>query len=597
MSVDVSARARVLGIGTKFLNLQPSSGNYLPQRVAVFAQGSTGVVYSTTKRQVTSAAEAGTVYGFGSPIHLTAREFFPDNGDGIGTIPLTIYPLADHGSGAAAVGDITPSGNPAAASAYRARISGILSDKFTIPAGNLATAANLHVANRVIGKAIRAVLHMPVNMTWTYGAVTGAPGGANVGNGTIGTLSVTGTPLPGVWTVQFTAVVANGGAFSLLDPDGTVIASGQSLTPAPGGATVINLGGLQFTITEGSTDFAVNDTFVITVPATNVVTTAKWKGVTGNKLLIEIIPEGDSLVTFAFTQPTGGLNNPSVAAALAQVGNVWETMALNQMEITDTTTLDLFKDFGEGRWGDLVHKPLVVFTGVTDAAVATATTVPSGRKTDRVNSQLPAPGSVNLPFVVAARQLARIAKVANNNAPTDYGAQKIESIIPGTDGQQWDYPTRDLALKAGSSTIEVNDGVIEIGDVVTFYHPDGEADPAYRYVVDIVKLQQCLYRTALVFGAPEWAAAPLIPDDQATVNPNARKGTGAKAAVGGILDSLGDDAVISDPETSKKGAFAGISPSNPKRIDIRYTVFLSGNTNVKSADISFAFFFGTAQAA
>lgn len=596
MSVDASARARVLGIGTQYLNLKPASGNYLPQRIAVFAQGASAVTFSTTKRAFTSSAAVGAAYGFGSPAHLIACELWPDNSDGVDTIPVTFYPMADHGSGAAAVGNITPSGNPTVASAYRVRINGILGDKFTIPAGNLATAANLHIALRFIGKSILSILKMPVVTTWTYGTVTATPDGGNVGNGTVTALTAPGVAYPGVWTLKVNTAVANGGVWTLTDPDGNVVSTTITQTVGAGQATVINAGGLQFTITDGSTDFALNDSFTITVPATNVVVTSKWKGASANKLFIEIIPEGDLLVTFGITQPTGGLNNPSVSAGLAQVGNVWETMLLNQMEITDTTTLDLFSTFGEGRWGDLVHKPCVVFTGVTDAAVATATFVCGSRKTDRTNAQLVAPGSVNLPFVVAARQLARIAKVANNNAPTDYGAQTMANLIPGTDGQQWDYPTRDQALKAGSSTTEVNNGVMEIGDVVTFYHPDGDDNPGYRYVVDIVKLQNCIYRTALVFAAQEWAAAPLIPDNQATTNPNARSGKAAKAAVGGIIDGLGLDAVISDPETSKKAATAVINSGNAKRLDVKWTAFLSGNTNVKSVDLSFAFFFGQAAA-
>lgn len=595
MSVDASAIARVLGIGTQYLDQRGANSLYLPQRVAIVAQGASASTYSTTKRQITSAAEAGSIYGFGSPIHLEALEFFPDNGDGIGTIPLTVYPLADHGSGAAAVGDITPSGSPTVAKSYRILVSKISSDKFTIGVGSLAVAANLTAACQAIGLAIRSVLKMPVTMTWTYGTVTSAPGGTNVGNGTCTALSVTGAPIPGAWTLKNTSAVVNGGVWSLTDPLGTVVATGLTQTVGAGQATVFNTNGIQFTITDASTDFALNDMFTITVPSTKVNVTSKWKGVTANKLFLEVV--GDADVTFGFTQPVNGLNNPSVSGALAQVGNVWESMFLNQMEITDTTTLDLFQTFGEGRWGDLVHKPCVVFTGVVDAALVTATAVSSVRKTDRINAQLVAPGSGNLPFVVAARELARIVKVANNNAPTDYGAQKCESITPGTDAQQWDYPTRDAAVKAGSSTIEVNNGVIEIGDVVTFYHPDGDPNPGYRYVVDIAKLQTCIFRIATRFATATWAAAPLIPDGQATTNEKARTPKAAKAEVWDVLDGLGLDAVISDPATAKKNVTAVIDSGNAKRLNVVVPVQLSGNTNVKSVDLRFSFFFGQALAA
>ena len=75
----------------------------------------------------------------------------------------------------------------------------------------------------------------------------------------------------------------------------------------------------------------------------------------------------------------------------------------------------------------------------------------------------------------------------------------------------------------GVSTVEVVDGVLKIGDLVTFYHPTSEPVPAYRYVVTIVKLQNSTFNTALIFNQDTWKGAPLIPDFQATVEPTAKK--------------------------------------------------------------------------
>ena len=81
--------------------------------------------------------------------------------------------------------------------------------------------------------------------------------------------------------------------------------------------------------------------------------------------------------------------------------------------------------------------------------------------------------------------MARIASRANNNPPFDYGSLDASGLIPGTDGEQWTYAQRDQAVKGGSSTVEVKDGVVNISDVVTFYHPTNDPLPAYRFVVDI----------------------------------------------------------------------------------------------------------------
>ena len=488
-AVDASAVARVVGIKTAFKDLRGGGILFLPQRVALIGQGSTVSVYSTDKAQVTSALAVAQTYGFGSPLHLAALQLFPVNGDGVGTIPVTVYPMDDDGSGVVSDGDITPTVVPTEAASYIVRVNNIDSEAFVISVGD--AVADVVTA---ITAAINAVLEMPIIAT-----------------------------------------------------DGTTL----------------------------------------------VTTVSKWKGTSANDIVIEIIGSTTSGNSFAITQHAGGLVNPDVDDALGQVGNVWESMILNCLDIADTTTLDKYDTFGEGRWGALVRKPTIVFTGNTATAVAAAIAVPDARKNDRTNGQLVAPGSNDLPFIVAARQLARIVVVANNNPPHDYGSQDATGLTPGDDGDQWTYADRDQAVKAGSSTIEVKDGVVNISDVVTFYHPTGDPIPAYRFVVDIVKLQNIIFNLDLEFATAKWDGAPLIPDNQPTVNRDAKKPKTAVAAVSSILDSLGLNAIISDPETAKANTFAEIDPGNPKRLNLVTTVQLSGNTNIKSIDLNFGFFFGT----
>jgi phage tail sheath gpL-like len=399
--------------------------------------------------------------------------------------------------------------------------------------------------------------------------------------------------------------------FYPLEDDGSGVAAAGDITPgAPATADasyifrINNIDSTAVTITASDSVAtmctaitaainAVVEMPVVAVDSTTTVDfTSKWKGASANDIYVEVVGTSTS-VTFAITQATGGLVNPDVDTALDQVGDVWQTMFLNCMEIADTTSLGKYSTFGEGRWGALVRKPCVVFTGNTEAVVATAITVSDARKTDRTNSQLVAPGSNDLPFVVAARQLARIAVVANNNPPVDYGSRAATGLTPGTDAQQWTYAQQDQAVKGGSSTVIVKDSVINIGDVVTFYHPSGDPTPAYRYVVDIVKLQNIIFNLDLIFNTAEWDGAPLIPDDQPTSNRSAKKPKTAVAAVAALVDNLGLAAIISDPATAKASIQAEIDSTNPKRLNLVVTVQLSGNTNIKSIDLEFGFYFGT----
>jgi phage tail sheath gpL-like len=490
MGIDASAVARAVGIDTQFKDFRGGQVLFLPQRIAVFAQGRSSVTYDTTKWQATSASAGGNRFGFGSPIHLILRELLPVNGDGVGTIPVTVYPLEDGYEAVAATGTITPSGSQTKAAEYRVRVSGILSAPFVIDPDEDTVA---EICDQIVA-AINAIPEMPV---------------------------------------------------------------------------------------------------IATDNTTSVGLALKWAGPTGNDTVVEII--GDSLgVTFAIVQPSGGLVNPDITDALAQVGDIWETMVLNALNVADTAILDEYKEFGEGRWGALRHKPCVVFTGNTEAVVATATSVSSARTDDRINGQLVGPGSPNYPFVVAARELARIAKLANDNPPHDYGSQRATGIIPGTDGEQWDYTSRDQAVKAGSSTIKVKDGVINLQDTITFYAPTGEEPPGYRYVVDIVKLQNIIYNVALIFDTPEWDGAPLVPDEQTTVNPAAKKPAMAKAAVAALIDDLAAQAILSDPAAAKAALTAVIDSQNPKRLNITMPVKLSGNANIIDATLVFGFHFAAA---
>jgi phage tail sheath gpL-like len=496
MPVDATAVARVVGIDTHFKDLRGGAVQFLPQHIAILAQGaSASAGYSLEPVRITSAADAAEDFGFGSPIHLIALELFPPTGGGVGSIPVTVFPLEDdYDAGLPSVGQITPVGVATVAVTYWVRIAGILSAPFTIAVGDTTAV--------IVGKlaaAVNAILQMP-------------------------------------------AIAAN-------------------------------------------------------VASTHITLTSKWAGASANDIHLEVVdsngrtPNGE--VTFTVVQPTGGAADPDVATALENLGSTWITMIVNGLGPNNTPAFNALAAAGEGRWDQLVRRPFIAFTGQGIASVNTAVTIPSARKTDRVNCQLVSPGSVHLPLQIAAAQVREIAKVANNNPPTDYGSRRVTTLLPGLDGIQWDWAERDLAVKAGSSTIELKNGLVCVSDAVTMYHPDGEIPPAYRYVVDIVKLMNIIFNIDLEFNTPAWDGAPLIPDDQPTVNPNARKPSGAKAAVNRILDSLGLEAIISDPAGAKASTVANINSSNPKRLDLSTTVKLSGNANIISIDLNFGFFFGT----
>jgi hypothetical protein len=90
------------------------------------------------------------------------------------------------------------------------------------------------------------------------------------GNGTVTAASVVEgpvVPLVGVYTLTCMLAVTNGGKWKLTDPNGAIIADDLEQTVGAGAATIFEVGGLIFTITDGGTDFSAGATATLTVAA------------------------------------------------------------------------------------------------------------------------------------------------------------------------------------------------------------------------------------------------------------------------------------------------------------------------------------------
>lgn len=102
----------------------------------------------------------------------------------------------------------------------------------------------------------------------TAGAVptTGTADAGNTGDGTV-TLVTGGVDVKaGIYTVVCILAVTNGGVFNIVDPDGQIVGVAE-ITAGAGGTAVFTSSQINLTITDGATDFALDDFFTITVPA------------------------------------------------------------------------------------------------------------------------------------------------------------------------------------------------------------------------------------------------------------------------------------------------------------------------------------------
>ena len=165
---------------SKIVGYQLAAGDFsttspnLPQRVAIFAEANTSnqTQIPSNGLSVTSATQAGQVFGFGSPVHSIMRILRPVTGGGIGGIPTIVYAQDEAGSATAKQISITPTGTATANATHtlviagRRGVDGELYN-FTVVEGDTAN----DVATK-INDAINNVLGSPVSATETTGVVT-----------------------------------------------------------------------------------------------------------------------------------------------------------------------------------------------------------------------------------------------------------------------------------------------------------------------------------------------------------------------------------------------------------------------------------------
>jgi phage tail sheath gpL-like len=322
--------------------------------------------------------------------------------------------------------------------------------------------------------------------------------------------------------------------------------------------------------------------------------TANFSGTAAHGMPITVIKHqgnGDGFI-FTVIPFADGETNPDVTVALDQIGDRWETVVINGFEPGDALAIDTFDAWGEGQWVPVVRRPALVVTGQPSGSLAIAQAVTAGRLADRTNVLVVSPSSLDSAWAIAAGAAMRIAQVANDTPGSDFAGQGLGNVRPGPVSAAWDYVTANTAVESGVSTTGLGAGgtVSELRDVVTFYR-EGLPLPGYRYVVDVVKLQNLAYSLGFAFGASEWVGAPLIPDDQPTTNPAARKPKDARALIAAILDSFELEAIVSDARVAKQTLAVAINGQNPKRLDASVTVQLSGNVGIVSVDLDFGFLF------
>jgi len=124
-AVGTELISRVVGYKITKGDFREVSPN-LPQKIAIIGEANTAnqTNLDITGKQITTSKQAGDLYGYGSPIHLMSRIVLPVSSDGVGGIPVVIYPQITPDGATAKVLTITPTGVVTKNGTHRVFISG-----------------------------------------------------------------------------------------------------------------------------------------------------------------------------------------------------------------------------------------------------------------------------------------------------------------------------------------------------------------------------------------------------------------------------------------------------------------------------------------
>jgi phage tail sheath gpL-like len=498
-AVGLERISRIVGYKLTKGDFSNSTPN-LPMRIAILSEANTANQsgLETDGTEITTAAQAGNLYGFGSPIYHIMRILRPVFGGGIGGIPTIVYANAEASGSSAKILEVTPSGVATGNGTHTLKIAG--------RAGLDAEFYDINIETGDTTDDITAKIYDSVN------AVIGAP----------------------------------------------VIATDTTY---------------------------------------EAVLTSKWKGATADELSVTVDTNGDDLgISYAVVSTQSGAGTPSIAAALAQFGNEWNTIVVNGYS-TNTTIMSALEAFNgipdpnnpTGRYTGTIFKPFIAVTGSTSADPSAIT---DARKTNVTIAIAPAPNSTGFTFEAAANMVALFGRQAQDAPHLDVAGKDYPDMPTASNiGVMSNYDDRDAIVKKGCSTVDLVAGMYKVQDFVTTYHPIGEIPPQFRYCRNLMidfNVRYGYWLRELVNVVDH-----AIANDTDTVTASTViKPKTWKQVLNSYADNLATRALISDPDFMKASLTVGISTTNPDRLETFFRYKRSSFTRIASTTAEAGFNFG-----
>ena len=184
---------------------------------------------------------------------------------------------------------------------------------------------------------------------------SGTANGGNTGTGTVTEVTGGKNTKIGTYTISCVRAVTNGGEFYVTNPDGKFIGA-VLITAGASGTGVFKSDELNFTVTDGATDFALNDTFTLYWFESDHLAFVVWDGgtdfIVGDYFSISVaIADRECVIvnssnTNGSSVPFAVLNEDCDATSAATPASVIVAGTVNERELQfgGTDTIETHRD-------------------------------------------------------------------------------------------------------------------------------------------------------------------------------------------------------------------------------------------------------------
>jgi phage tail sheath gpL-like len=165
-AIGLDRVSRIVGYNLKKGNFLLTSPN-LPQRIVILGEANTDNQddLETEGVEVTSAKQAGELYGYGSPIHMIMRILRPYASDGVGGIPTVVMAQEEADGATAREIEIAVAGTPERNGTHYLKIAGRTGIDGNLYALNITTDDTAATIHQKIEDAVNNVLSSPMEAT------------------------------------------------------------------------------------------------------------------------------------------------------------------------------------------------------------------------------------------------------------------------------------------------------------------------------------------------------------------------------------------------------------------------------------------------